>query len=174
MESGERVDGRRSFIRCRLYLPSFSSPTPVVLMNARLSAVLTLFATATACARGTTTAASPVTPAAASVNALPAGVSDALIATGERLFNGGACTRCHGASGIGGQNGPSLVSGPWLHASPNVADIARVITAGVPKEQLRDQTRRFAMNPRGGPMALNDDQVRALAAYVWSISRRKS
>ena len=47
------------------------------------------------------------------------------------------------------------------------------ITNGVPRAALKDQTRRFPMNPRGGPMNLNDDQVKAVAAYVYSISRDK-
>lgn len=143
-------------------------------MSLRLFNLAVLVTSAAGCARGTASATGSMSPAPAPVNALPAGVTDALIASGERLFNGGACTRCHGANGVGGQNGPSLVSGPWLHASANVADIARVITAGVPKEMVKDPSRRFGMNPRGGPMALTDDQVRAVAAYVWSISRSKT
>lgn len=128
---------------------------------------------ASGCSRATQT--SPTTELTSATTApFPAGVTDALITSGDRLFNSGACVRCHGARGVGGANGPSLVRGPWLHASDNVADIARVITNGVPQEQLKSASRRFAMNPRGGPMALTDAQIQSLAAYVWSISRRKS
>ncbi len=44
---------------------------------------------------------------------------------------------------------------------------------GVPRAGLTDTPRRFAMNRRGGPMKLSDHQVRAVAAYVRSISREK-
>lgn len=106
-------------------------------------------------------------------NTPPEAVTPARVAEGDRLFNAGACVRCHGPAGVGGANGPNLTAGPWLHASSQFADIVRVITNGVPKEQVRDASRRFGMNPRGGPMNLTDDQVQAVAAYVWNISRKK-
>jgi mono/diheme cytochrome c family protein len=96
-----------------------------------------------------------------------------LVAQGDSLFNNGACVRCHGRGGIGGNNGPSLVTGPWLHADGSLPALSRVITSGVPRDSIRDASRRFAMNPRGGPMNLTDTQVSAVAAYVWSISRAK-
>jgi mono/diheme cytochrome c family protein len=100
-------------------------------------------------------------------------VTAQLIATGDSLFNNGACVRCHGAKGVGGTNGPSLVAGPWLHHRGSVQEIAQTITTGVPRERLKDTSRRFPMNPRGGPMNLSEAQVQAVAAYVWSISRSK-
>ncbi len=118
---------------------------------------------------------SPATRGAATgVTALPTGVTAQLIASGDTLFNRGACVRCHGARGVGGANGPSLVSGPWLHQRGTPAELAQLITAGVPREQLKDSSRRFPMNPRGGPMNLSEAQVQAIAAYVWSISRDKT
>ncbi len=104
----------------------------------------------------------------------PAPAPDArLVAQGDSLFNNGACVRCHARAGVGGANGPSLASGQWLHADGSLPSLVRVITAGVPRDSLRDTSRRFPMNPRGGPMNLTDPQVSALAAYVWSISRAK-
>lgn len=102
---------------------------------------------------------------------MPAGVTPASIALGDSLFNTGACQRCHGQKGVGAQNGPSLVAGPWLHSTGKFEEIVSTITTGVPRTALKDATRRFPMNPRGGPMNLNDDQVKAVAAYVYSISR---
>jgi mono/diheme cytochrome c family protein len=90
---------------------------------------------------------------------------------GDSIFNTGACQRCHGLKAVGAQNGPSLVAGPWLHSTGKFEEIAAVITTGVARTALNDQTRRFPMNPRGGPMNLSDDQVNAVAAYVYSISR---
>lgn len=104
---------------------------------------------------------------------LPPEVTAVRVATGDSLFNNGACQRCHGAGGVGGPNAPSLTAGPWLHGAGSHEDIARVVTTGIPREQLKDSSRRFAMNPRGGPMNLTDEQVKAVAAYVWTISRTK-
>jgi len=110
---------------------------------------------------------------ASSGPSLPAGVTMAMVTLGDSLFNAGSCQRCHGPKGVGGRNGPSLVTGAWIHSRGTFDDIARTITTGVPKAAVRDTTRRFAMNPRGGPMNLTDDQVRAVAGYVWGISRGK-
>ncbi len=58
----------------------------------------------------------------------------------------------------------------WLHGSGSYDDIVATITAGVPREKLKDQTRRFAMNPRGSNPPINDEQVRAVAAYIWKLN----
>ena len=120
------------------------------------------------CSTVTTSAGSAPAP---SGPVMPAGVTPASIAMGDSIFNAGACQRCHGQKGIGAQNGPSLVAGPWLQSTGKYEEIVATITTGVPRTALKDQTRRFPMNPRGGPMNLNDDQVKAVAAYVYSISR---
>jgi len=103
----------------------------------------------------------------------PVDVTPARIALGDSLYHNGACQRCHGATAGGAQNGPSLIAGPWLHSTGKYEEIVATITNGVPRTALKDQTRRFPMNPRGGPMNLDDEQVKALAAYVYSISRDK-
>ena len=128
---------------------------------------LVLFAAGACRSAGTAEAPEPV-------GALPRDVTPAMIALGDSLFNNGACRRCHGQGGVGGNNGPSLTTGPWLHANGNFDRIATVITTGVPRDSLKDTSRRFAMNPRGGPMQLTDEQVRAIAAYVHTISRAKT
>lgn len=121
-------------------------------------------------ATGTEAAAAPVP----SAPAVPAAVTAAAIATGDSIFHAGSCQRCHGQKGIGAQNGPSLVAGAWLHSPGTFNDLVATITNGVPRASLKDQTRRFPMNPRGGPMNLTDDQVKSVAAYVYSISRSKT
>ena len=120
-----------------------------------------------------TTVASRVGAAPAAVRA-PSAEELAAIARGDSLFNAGACQRCHGQKGVGGQNGPSLVAGQWLHVDGSPAQIAALIVSGVPREAIKDTTRRFPMRPRGGPMNLSDAQAQDLAAYVVSISRGKS
>lgn len=132
-----------------------------------------------ACSRGSTSGAvgtpSAVMAAAATPAALvmPAGVTPAMITRGDSLFNANACSRCHGKAGAGGQNGPVLVKNaenPWLHSTGKYEEIVATITAGVPKEKLKDQTRLFQMNPRGSNPPLNDDQIKAVAAYIWKLN----
>lgn len=120
------------------------------------------------------------TSGASSAGAAPAAVRGpsaeelAAIARGDSLFNTGACQRCHGQKGVGAQNGPSLVNGPWLHVDGSPSQIAALIINGVPREAITDSTRRFPMRARGGPMNLTDAQAQDLAAYVVSISRAKT
>lgn len=120
------------------------------------------------------------TPGASSAGAAPAAMRGpsaeelAAIARGDSLFNAGACQRCHGQKGVGAQNGPSLVGGPWLHVDGSQAQIAALIVNGVPREAITDSTRRFPMRARGGPMNLTDAQAQDIAAYVVSISRAKT
>jgi mono/diheme cytochrome c family protein len=148
----------------------------------RTSSLLTLCLSVVvivACSRSASTTPEPTsTPSAttgtgaAARAALPTGVTPQMVALGDSLFNNGACQRCHSKGGVGGQNGPVLTDNQWIHIDGSYDAIVRVVTTGVPKAAVKDSTRRFGMNPRGGPMNLTDDQVRAVAAYVFSISRR--
>jgi mono/diheme cytochrome c family protein len=137
---------------------------------ARFVAVAGLTLVALAACRGAGTAAEAPDP----VGALPRDITPAMIALGDSLFNNGACRRCHGQQGVGGNNGPSLTTGAWLHGAGTFDRLVSTITTGVSREMLKDTSRRFAMNPRGGPMQLTDEQVRAIAAYVHTISRAKT
>lgn len=110
--------------------------------------------------------------------ALPPGVTAQMVAEGDSIYNNTVpqatpCARCHGAKGVGGQNGPSLVAGAWLHSAGGYDEIVTTITNGIPQAQVKDPARRFGMNGRGGPMRLTDPQIKSLAAYVYSISRAK-
>ncbi len=142
-----------------------------------LAAPLLVFIVFAACSRASGDTAGMAAPNAAAARGpvVPAGVTPALIAIGDSLFNtnNAPCQRCHGQKAVGGNNGPSLVTGPWVHSSGTYEQIVATITTGVPRASIKDVTRRFPMNPRGGPMNLTDDQVKAIAAYVWSISRDK-
>jgi mono/diheme cytochrome c family protein len=102
---------------------------------------------------------------------VPAAVTPAAIAMGDSIFNTASCQRCHGKGGVGATNGPSLTSGKWQHGSGSYDDILRTITTGVPKDSIKDPSHPFAMRARGGvnPL-LTDDQVAAVAAYVYKIS----
>jgi cbb3-type cytochrome c oxidase subunit III len=101
-------------------------------------------------------------------DSLPPGVSRELIADGEKIFKGtGLCHACHGPDGKGIEavKAPNLTDTVWLHSKGTYDDIVRQVTTGVPSGQSKGGG---VMAPRGG-MPLTDAQVRAVAAYVWSL-----
>ena len=108
-------------------------------------------------------------------NAMPAGVTPATIALGDSLFHAKSCVRCHGADakGAANGNGPDLTTTTHLHVNGSYEDFVRIITTGVPSDSIKVKTRRFAMQPRGGAQnPLTDDQIKAVAAYVYSLSHK--
>ena len=125
---------------------------------------------------GSVTAASPAPqggPAARAMNGLPAGVTTRTITLGDSLFHASSCTRCHGADAKGAQNGPNLTTATHMHVNGTYDDFVRIITSGVPRDSIQDKSHRFGMQPRGGTQnPLNDDQIRAVAAYVFSLSHK--
>lgn len=129
---------------------------------------------AAACHHGAKTTGAPAAPKAAATPPapkLPAGVTLAMIAEGDSLFNNRSCQRCHGMKAVGGPNAPSLVRTAWDHGSGSYEDIVKTITTGVPKEEFKVPTRPNAMRARGGQQPLlTDAQVNAVAAYVWSLN----
>jgi glucose/arabinose dehydrogenase/mono/diheme cytochrome c family protein len=100
---------------------------------------------------------------------VPAGATQEMVALGDRIYHGqvggASCTGCHGSTGSGTPLGPDLTDKKWLWSDGSWAGIAKTITDGVmqPKEY------RSPMPPMGGAQ-LTDDQVKAVAAYVWSLS----
>ncbi|HMA25821.1 MAG TPA: c-type cytochrome [Gemmatimonadaceae bacterium] len=136
-----------------------------------------------ACSSGSATTSSAPTPASAQSGAtttakatsggLPAGVTTAMIAEGDSLFHAASCVRCHGADAKGAQNGPSLMGPTFMHVNGTYEDFVRLIMSGVPADSIKDKTHRFAMRPKGGGQTpLTDDQVKAVAAYVYSLSHK--
>jgi len=105
---------------------------------------------------------------------MPAGVTAAMVAEGDSLFHALSCRNCDGADAKGRTNGPDLTSGKFLHVNGSYEDFVRIITSGVPAEQIKDKTHTLAMNPRGGgrPPLLTDDQIKAVAAYVYSLNHK--
>lgn len=88
---------------------------------------------------------------------------------GRRLFTGrGICSACHGAEGTGTQIAPDLTDDEWLHIDEPVTTeaIAALIERGI-SEPLEHPG---AMPPRGGGR-LDDDDLEAVAAYVYAMSR---
>ena len=101
---------------------------------------------------------------------LPAGVTADMIAKGKELFQGaGLCMACHGMDGKGSV-GPDLSDTLWLHHKGSYEEITAQVIKGIPEDQSKSGA---VMPPRGGS-ALSDAEIRAVAAYVWSLSRRAS
>lgn len=109
-------------------------------------------------------------PARAVAQELPDGVTAQLVEEGRRLFHGaGACTTCHGEDGRGVPNlGSDLTDREWLHGDGSYGFLLERIRCGVPAEISEAGV---PMPPRGG-VRLTPEQLRALAAYVWTLSHR--
>ena len=132
-----------------------------------------------ACSSGTKSASTAPSPsqtgaaAKAANSGLPAGVTTAMVAEGDSLFHKASCVRCHGADASGAQNGPSLKGPTFLHVDGTYPDFVRIIMSGVPADSIKEKSHRFAMRPKGGGQTpLTDDQVKAVAAYVYSLSHK--
>lgn len=107
----------------------------------------------------------------ANAAAAPLGLTAALVALGDSIFHARACQRCHGPDGKGTKNGPDLTDSTWLQIDGTYSAIVRVVTEGVPIEHIKDSTHTLEMQPRGGRRnPLTDEQIRAVAAYVYTIS----
>ena len=110
----------------------------------------------------------PLAPLDVDPAVLPEGVTVAMAEEGQELFNGsaGICYTCHLREGTGGPLAPDLTDDVWLNIDGEYESIVEVITTGVPQPVEHPGL----MQPRAG-MPLTDDQVRSLAAYVFTLSR---
>jgi glucose/arabinose dehydrogenase len=103
--------------------------------------------------------------------AVPPGATREMVALGERVYHGqaggAACMGCHGASGQGTTLGPPLLGKKWLWSDGSFEGITKTINDGVaqPKEY------RSPMPAKGGA-ELTEEQVKAVGAYVWSLSHQ--
>ena len=111
--------------------------------------------------------------AAAANSRVPPGATAAMVALGDRVFHGevsgAGCTGCHGTDGGGTPLGPALGTHKWLWSDGGYAGIRQTIAQGVPVPKKF----RSPMPAMGGA-ELSDDEVAAVAAYVWSLSHRKA
>ena len=98
---------------------------------------------------------------------LPEGVTPAMVAEGETIFTGaGICFTCHMQGGVGGPLAPNLSDQEWINVDGSYDAIVDLVITGVPEPQQHPGI----MLPKGGT-AISDDDVRAVAAYVWTLSR---
>lgn len=120
-------------------------------------------------ALGLLSAALPSHAVAQAKPALPEGVTPEMVAKGKKLFGGaGLCLACHGPDGKG-TIGPSLTDREWLHIDGSYEQIVQQILVGV--DASASMTGAI-MPPRGGS-SLSDADIRAVAAYVWTLSQPK-
>jgi mono/diheme cytochrome c family protein len=93
------------------------------------------------------------------------------IALGDSIFHGqvagGTCTACHGQDAKGTAVAPNLTDSQWLNGDGSYEFIVNTVTSGVPKPKEHPAP----MPPKGGAQ-LTDDQVKAVAAYVYSLSHK--
>ena len=100
----------------------------------------------------------------------PPKITPAMIALGDSIFHGqvggAACFGCHGAQGKGMPKlAPDLTSGKWIHGDGSYDAIMKTIEQGVPQPKEA----AGPMPPMGGAK-LTPDQLKAVAAWVYSLS----
>jgi glucose/arabinose dehydrogenase/mono/diheme cytochrome c family protein len=99
----------------------------------------------------------------------PPGATRETLELGDRIYQGEAasatCAGCHGADGAGTPLGPPLNSNKWLWSRGSLRGIERTIRDGVPKPKAY----RGPMPPMGGAQ-LSEQELSAVAAYVWALS----
>ncbi len=96
-------------------------------------------------------------------------ITPARIALGDSIFHGqvagGPCQTCHQANAKGMPGlAPDLTDNKWLHGDGSYSFIVATVQNGVPKPRQA----AVPMKPRGGAN-LTDEQVKAVAAYVYAL-----
>jgi mono/diheme cytochrome c family protein len=135
----------------------------------RLGLLVALVTAGAAPVTAQTTSQTERTPAPAPASGpAAAAVSPELVAQGDKIFHGaGNCYACHG-SNAQGLVGPNLTDAEWIHSKGTLEDIQAQVIHGVPKEESKSG---IPMPPRGGG-TISDDEVKAVAAYVYSLSHK--
>ena len=133
-----------------------------------LLALLAIAGSAPVAAQNTPeTATTPKDSAANAPSAAPT-VTPELIAQGDKVFHGpGNCYACHGTNGQGAV-GPNLTDAEWIHSKGTFEEIVAQVTHGVAKEESKSG---IPMPPKGGG-SISDDDIKAVAAYVYSLSHK--
>ncbi len=100
--------------------------------------------------------------------ALPQGVTQAMVDKGNEIYHKqGLCYACHGQDGKG-LVGPNLTDDVWLHSKGSYEDLVKQILVGVTKEESKSGV---PMPAKGGA-SISEDDVKAVAAYVYIISHK--
>ena len=105
----------------------------------------------------------------AQAQGLPAGVTQAMVDKGNEVFHKqGLCYACHGQDAKG-LVGPNLTDDVWLHSKGSFEELVVQVAKGVTKEESKSGV---PMPAKGGS-SISDDDVKAVAAYVFSLSHAK-
>jgi mono/diheme cytochrome c family protein len=133
----------------------------------RLTLISLVFGLA-ACGGGEADQSNPPAETAMMEQQLPEGVTSAMVEEGKGIYSGaGRCVSCHGQTGRGIPNmGNDLTDDEWLHADGSYSSIVQSIMNGVSAEE---SSTGMAMLAKGGS-EISEEQVRAVAAYVWTLS----
>lgn len=99
---------------------------------------------------------------------LPQGATAEQASAGRRLYRT-ACIMCHGERAEGTQLGPPLTEGEWSRGTGSFEDIVQVVTEGAPATGEHG----VPMPPRGGG-AMSEEEIRAVSAYTYSLSRART
>jgi cbb3-type cytochrome c oxidase subunit III len=133
-----------------------------------LASLTTALAAPGAAQTSSETSAAPAAPPSSTEAPTPGASASELIARGEAVFNGpGNCYACHGSKGEG-LVGPNLTDTEWIHSKGTLEEIEAQINHGIPKEEAKSG---IPMPPKGGS-TISDEDVKACAAYVYSLSQK--
>lgn len=107
-------------------------------------------------------------PAFAQAKPASPAADPATIAAGDSIFHKtGNCYACHGANAQG-LVGPNLTDSTWIHGDGSYDFLVATVTKGISKEASKSG---IVMPPKGGA-TITDDQVKQVAAYVYSLSHK--
>ena len=126
-----------------------------------------------AAATGGDTAALPATTetpgGGQAAGAAPQGASAEDVTAGQQIFTAtGNCYTCHGPDAKGTALAPNLTDAEWINIGGTFPEIQQVVKTGVATPKSHP-----APMPAMGGVQLSDDQIRQVAAYVWSLGGGK-
>ena len=100
---------------------------------------------------------------------LPEGVTAETVAQGKTVYGGaGICSSCHGPAGAGIPSlGADLTDAEWLHSDGTYEGVVKTVIDGVTAQA---SSSGVPMPAKGGTN-ISDDDAKAVAAYVWTLSK---
>jgi mono/diheme cytochrome c family protein len=106
---------------------------------------------------------------------LPEGVTAEMVETGRQVYmgkkGGGICFTCHGMDAKGSMLAPAQDDSEFLHGDGSYASIMDIIKTGIAQDKLKLSA--APMLPYGGAQ-LNDEHLKAVAAYIYALSQSGS
>jgi len=114
-----------------------------------------------------TPAPAPAPAPAPTAGTPPEGATPEMVTQGQQIFAGkGNCFTCHGPEAQGTPLAPNLTDATWLNLTdPSWPNLQQAVRNGVPTPVEHPSP----MPPMGGAQ-LSDQEIQAVAAYVYSIS----